>query len=145
MKTPMICLEAVLACCFAVYGQQGTNPSKHNDPFGKCTFVIDHQFASAAEAQAELEAEDIRRGCNVSPKPEPIDVAPQQWATYEPYRGTYFPHCVAVGDNGVVQCDIPPPIETKHWGCADPKRVLLTSEDQVKHCFDFSRLGDALR
>lgn len=140
--TLLLCAVS-LAGCGAVYGQQGGSAPVSEGaiqracPSGKCnvTFVVTD------------EAQSVFR--------EPFDTPPQQWATYESEPLTLTLDntnrvCMPIG-NGYESCKGSEATitggvkEIKHWGCADPKRVLLTSEDQVKHCYDFSRLGDTSR
>lgn len=118
MKTPMICLGALLACCFAVYGQQGT--------WEECG----HGWTCAKMGTTTYAFER-----------EPFDVAPQQWATYSQQVKK-----ITVCDMGCVEIESPfgprefEIVEHTHIGCADPRRALITTEDGVRHCYDLGRL-----
>ena len=135
----------------AVYGQQGgtqielvggshngtaiptgvcipDNAPMHFVPCGKLEGCGPGINPCSAEVQAEVRRQAAERA---------FDTPPQQWATYHWHDDT----CIKMIE-GTGACLIISGLEeTKHWGCADPRRTLLTSEDGVKHCFLFT--GDA--
>lgn len=152
MKTTMICLAILLACCFAVYGQGGGAVNFSEGRYWAC--AEDKPASSIALGSVSTFSginshTECEKGWHLmswtdkpQPKREPFDTPPQQWATYE------WQCCRGSGIRGL--CSMYPEggcpttslgmVEESHITCADPKRVLLTSEDQVKHCYLFSLL-----
>ena len=121
-----LALLFVLACVFAVYGQQtpsgatgvdmlwndaqrGYMCSRNGGDFRHCTPEDLRYFGLLVDKQAIIHDPGPWR---IEYSGEPFDVAPQEWATYESRPLT-------------------------HWGCADPRRALITTEDGVKHCYGF--------
>jgi len=68
-------------------------------------------------------------------EPPPFDVPPKEWEGPEHDR---MP-CSSIPDPAIGCFDVL--VARHHRTCADPKRVLLMSEDGKWHCYDFQRLG----
>lgn len=145
MKT--LILFAVLACCFAVYGQGG-----HWEPPLPTVYHEGDWCGGGSGSKDVVCADGVHKWVDkqtvgVVPhffgiEREPFDVAPQQWDIYRWQNNNNCPKyqaCIAIY--------ISPTLEAEtHWDCKmDPRRTLLTSEDQVKHCYDLGRLGDTSR
>ena len=94
----------------------------------------------AKAAQQEKKAPPVTTWvCGVSGSVEcsevpPFDVKPEEW--YGPDTETANP-CSSLGNCFAVNIHRP----VHHRTCADPKRVLLMSEDGKWHCYDFGRLA----
>jgi hypothetical protein len=150
-------LFAVLACCFAVYGQ-GTIRVDSTDHGWKCTtnggaehICTDKEIrhVMGGDYIAPDRGELVNPESHKSPTREPFDETPQQWATYEwqccrgdGIRGLclMYPEGGSMYPEGGCPSTSLGMVEESHITCADLRRVLLTSEDQVKHCYDFTRL-----
>lgn len=147
-----------LAGCGAVYGQQGGATTRTLDnPYGvtlpglqgcglyedsgsgTLTCIDPHYRGTGTTTVPGVVTTGGECGYPCALKREPFDVAPQQWAVYE-WRWNKSCDMGSCIENPAMGSHLE---EVKHEACADPHRVPLTSEDQVKHCFDFSRLGDA--
>lgn len=110
---------------------------------------VRREFADMMAAQLEIRSETAAhevRAQGVATKAtyaEPFDETPQEWATYE-WEPTP-PICESNPNfGGMVSCEAvylgPTLTEEKAFGCVDPRRILLSSEDGKKHCYSFYSL-----